>query len=206
MFTCNACHGEIIPKNRFSVLIECPYCHTTYRKSESLYTQTGEVASLPPDMSFIQIGTTGQYEGKFFTVIGRIKVAWVDGNWSEWLLMFDDNTLGWLGDFLGRFSVSFPEKLEHDINIADLTTDQVIDLFPIPMTVKDIKSITYVGFEGELPFERQEGKTAISIDLASEGEGCAFMDNFDNNNNLYVGKWVNADELNLSNIRLLDGW
>lgn len=206
MFICSACNGEINPKNRFSVLVECPYCHTTYRKVENAFTNTGKIASLPPDMSFVQVGTTGQYDGKSFTVIGRIKVGWRNGNWNEWWLQFSDDSTGWLADFIGEFCISFPGKLEHQPKIEDLKVDQVIDIAGTPMVITDLKKITYIGFEGELPFERQEGMSAMSIDLASQGKACAFLDNFDNNINVYIGKQVDVDELNLENIRLLDGW
>lgn len=206
MFICNACNGELTPKNRFSILIECPYCHTSYRKTGTVFSNTGKVAVLPPDMSFIQIGTTGQYEGKSFTVIGRIKVGWADGNWNEWWLNFFDGSSGWLADFIGQICISFPEKLEYHADIENLRVDEVIDIYGIPMSVKDIKKVTYIGFEGELPFERQEGISATSVDLVSGNKTCAFLDNFDKNLNVYIGKRVEIDELYLDNIRLLDGW
>ena len=47
-------------------------------------------ASLPFDVSPIQIGTMGTFEGVGFTVIGRVRWGWTDGSWNEWLLLFDD--------------------------------------------------------------------------------------------------------------------
>ena len=55
-------------------------------------------ADLPPDVSPIQIGTTGRFADAAFTVTGRIVYEYGAGTWNEWHLLFADGSSGWLSD------------------------------------------------------------------------------------------------------------
>ena len=67
----------------------------------------GLMAQLPPDMTPFQIGTTGQWQGTGFSVVGRVRVSWADGSWNEWCLLFGDGRTGWLGEAQGLLMISF---------------------------------------------------------------------------------------------------
>ena len=43
----------------------------------------GKMALLPEDSSPLQVGTTGRYQARSFTLLGRILQQWSDGSWSE---------------------------------------------------------------------------------------------------------------------------
>jgi hypothetical protein len=195
-----------MPKNRFSVLIECAYCHNSFRKNKNGVDELGKISSLPPDMSFIQIGTCGTFQGDNFSVIGRIKVSWEQGNWNEWIAQFENGKIGWIGDFIGRLTVSFKDPSHSCIDFTSLSVGQHLTIGNKMMTITDIKKVNYIGFEGEIPFERQMGDVGFSVDLQSQNEDCAFIDHFHNQTNIYVGCFIDADDLKLENIRLIDGW
>ena len=80
----------------------------------------GKTSTLPPDISPIQIGTQGRFGETGFTVLGRVRLRWRLGAWTEWFIEFSDNTTGWLAEAQGFFMVSrtsTPENLprQHEL-------------------------------------------------------------------------------------------
>ena len=73
-------------------------------------TKVGVVADLPPDVSPIQIGTTGRFAEAAFTVTGRIVYEYDAGTWNEWHLLFADGSSGWLSDAQLDYAISRPLK------------------------------------------------------------------------------------------------
>ena len=67
----------------------------------------GVMAELPPDLSPFQIGTTGEWNGKGFEIIGRVRVEWEQGSWNEWCLLYDATVIGWLAEAQGLLMISF---------------------------------------------------------------------------------------------------
>jgi hypothetical protein len=56
----------------------------------------------------LQIGASGVFEGKGFTVAGRLQYAWKDGRWTEWHCSFDGEmepgkATGWLSEDNGQY-------------------------------------------------------------------------------------------------------
>ena len=50
----------------------------------------GVIADLLPDVSPLQIGTRGKWRGREFTLLGRIRLSWEEGSWTEWFLECSD--------------------------------------------------------------------------------------------------------------------
>ena len=61
----------------------------------------GEMAELPPDLSPLQLGTRGTWNGVAFELIGRLRVEWSGGSWTEWCALFADGRTGWIGEAQG---------------------------------------------------------------------------------------------------------
>ena len=67
----------------------------------------GTMAALPEDMSPLQIGAEGDYQGQRFGIIGRMKIGWEDGVWNEWFILTDTGREGWLAEAQGFYAVCF---------------------------------------------------------------------------------------------------
>ena len=46
------------------------------------------MAALPPDLSPFQIGTRGEWKGRGFEIVGRLRVEWEQGSWNEWCILY----------------------------------------------------------------------------------------------------------------------
>ena len=86
--SCTACGAEVLFKSRSSIFSVCSL------NIESL----GKMTEMPQDMSPLQIGSTGVFEGSKFEVVGRQRIGWESGSWNEWYLHFDSGKDGWLAD------------------------------------------------------------------------------------------------------------
>lgn len=205
---CPACGAEVDFKSRSAIFAVCSYCNSTLVRHDLDLEAIGKMAELPPDMSPLQVGTRGSYEGKRFELLGRLKIAWKDGSWNEWYALFDDGQEGWLAEAMGFFMVSVPQPLPARLPEASaIKVGQELELARNQrFTVDDLKQATCVGSEGELPFPAPQGRESFSVDLSGPGETFANLEYAADGTRLYMGRYVDFDDLKLSNLRELDGW
>ena len=64
----------------------------------------------------------------------------------------------------------------------------------------------YAGIEGELPFEYWDKTEVLFADLRGHDATFATIDYSESPPLLFVGRFVEYDELSLRNVRTFDGW
>jgi len=106
-YSCPSCGAEMVFHSGLSVYAVCPYCRSTVVRHDVDLEAIGTMATLPDDMSPLQIGTDGFYQGTRFSLVGRMKIGWKDGSWNEWFMLADDGRKGWLAEAQGFYAVSF---------------------------------------------------------------------------------------------------
>ncbi len=74
------------------------------------------------------------------------------------------------------------------------------------LKVSDIKRATCIGSEGELPFTAPKGRQTLSVDLTGGNGEFACIEMLDGKQRIYVGNYVEWDELRCDNLRPLEGW
>lgn len=205
-FPCPACGGEVDFKSRFSVFQVCPYCASMLLRTDKDLESLGKTASLPPDMSPFQLGTTGQIDRRHFTIIGKQRMVYDDGNWNEWYIVFDDQSYGWLGEAQGFLSVSTLAEDQHVPNLKGIWNGLQVNLKGNYYEVEDIKKVTCGGSIGELPVNGMKGKKVTSVDLTGEGETFANLVYSDEGIEAYTGRYADFDEMKFQNLREIDGW
>lgn len=207
-----------------SVYAVCAYCQSMVVRTDVDVASLGVMAALPDDMSPLQLGTGGMFDGQSFTIIGRLKIGWSDGLWNEWRMLMDDGREGWIGEAQGFFSVSFKAEEKSWNNVREAldrcrpllkeSEDGATDVRPgFSVTVKgvqlkavDIKLATCLGSEGELPFAAPKGRRTVSIDcIGTDGE-FATLEHDGVEANVYFGRYLEWDALRFSNLRPLEGW
>ncbi len=209
---CPSCGANIDFQSSLSIYAVCKYCQSTVVRHDVNVELIGKMATLPDDMSPLQIGTTGIYDGVRFEIIGRVKLSWTDGFWNEWFIISDDGKKGWLAEAQGFFAVSFeidqsefPDLKKLNSGIKDILGDRLKirnELFKIV----DIKEAICVGSEGELPFLAPQGRKTKSIDLIGPNGEFASIEIEDNKYRIYVGNYAEWEDLHCSNFRILEGW
>jgi hypothetical protein len=224
---CPSCAAEVVFQSSLSVYAVCKYCNSMIVRRDVDVESIGTMAALPDDMSPLQIGTGGFYNGLRFTIIGRMKIGWDDGVWNEWFLYTDDGRRGWLAEAQGSYSVSFElddpnltedqagmlnDKLESHLQkkIYDSKGSPIIGAyFEIKsklLKIVDIKRATCIGSEGELPFTAPKGRKTLSVDLTGSNGEFACIEILDGKQRIYIGHYVEWDELRCDNLRPLEGW
>ena len=64
------------------------------------------MSELFDDFSPLQLMASGKWDGKPFTLIGRLQYKYAQGTWSEWVAGFDDGSTGSLSEDNGAFVFS----------------------------------------------------------------------------------------------------
>jgi len=207
---CPSCGGPIVFHWSSSVQTTCAHCKSILVRTDVNLERVGVVADLPPDSSPIQLGTTGVYENRAFTVAGRIVYDYDEGSWNEWHIVL--NTAGsavgsdWLSDAQSQYAVTLAFRADP---LPALAAVHLGDRFTWNKTVFEVTAITdarYRGVEGELPFEYWDKQGATFADLRSTAGDFATLDYSDTQPVLYVGKMVDFDALQLKNLRAFEGW
>jgi hypothetical protein len=207
---CPSCGAPIVFHWSSSVQTTCPHCKSILIRTDVNIERVGVVSDLPPDSSPIQIGTSGVFENRAFTVAGRIIYDYDEGSWNEWHVMMNPAGSGagsaWLSDAQSQYAVTFAFGADP---LPALAAVHLGDRFAWNKTEFAATAITqarYRGVEGELPFEYWDKLGATFVDLRSTTGDFATLDYSDTAPVLYVGKAVEFDALRLKNLRAFEGW
>ncbi len=194
----------------------CAHCQTVIaRPSDNDHGMAaiGTAATLPFDVSPIQLGTGGAVDGTRFTVVGRVRWGWADGAWNEWLLALSDGTTRWLGEAMGQFQVLTERADVAGHPLIDgfahgqpITPGATIDVDGHVMMASDVKDVTCLGGEGDLPFPTPADWAMTSVDFRSPDGAALSVQRDPQGTSAYVGRYVELAELRPSRLRRIEGW
>ena len=211
--TCPACGAPVQFRSAAPYAV-CPYCRSLLVRRDASLEAIGRTAEVPDDLSPLQRGTAGVFEGRHFTLVGRIRKSWAEGSWSEWCANFDQPRFGWLAEAQGDLVMTFEEPLQA-LGVDPAATPGLLEratpgaAFVIggrPFTVSDVKAVSVTAAEGELTSEAITGMTMSSIDLRGPGVSFATIEVARERTCLFVGRFVEFNECGFSNLRTLEGW
>jgi hypothetical protein len=206
-YQCPSCGAEVRFQSSVSVFAVCPYCRSMLVRHDLDVETLGTMAVLSDDTSPLQLQTQGQYKGTSFTLVGRLRVSWSEGRWNEWFALFDDGKHGWLGEAQGFYMISFERTDRTGIpSRPSLHPGQGVTIDNRRYQVDDIKEAVCAGSEGELPFQAVVGRKSTSVDMAGPDLAFACIEYADDGIKLFVGEYLQFDELQLKFLRQLDGW
>lgn len=168
----------------------------------------GTMAELPPDSSPLQIGASGSFNGVRFRLLGRLRLAWEDGTWTEWYADLGDGRNGWVAETQGFFYISefapTPPELGEIARTAKPGAS--IDIGGANYQVTDIKKVQVAGGEGELPFVAVPGETWRGIDLTGDGRSFAGIEWDGKDARLFLGVSAMPAEIEWQGLRAVPGW
>ena len=212
--SCPNCGAPIAFRSAELPVKVCDYCHSAVLRTGGNLAAMGTIADVPDDVSPLQLGSRGRAGARSFELIGRVRWRYADGAWNEWLAYFDDGSTGWLGESMGRYMLLRP--IDHS-GMRTTIVRQLRDGQPvIPGTeatidgvdywVADVKSVSCVASEGELPFNSL-GVTAESIDLMSADERCASLQKDKGGEvEVFTGQYVTLADIAATGLRQFEGW
>ena len=204
---CPNCGAPITFSWAGSVQAVCPFCRSVIVRHDVDLSRVGEVATVPEDSSPIQIGTTGRVDDKAFTVTGRIVYQYARGGWNEWHLAVADGTSAWLSDAMAEYAISRQLTASAGLPAAnDLRAGMPFKWSGTEFRVTTITRARYRTVEGELPFEYWDKDEVLFADLRSIDGQFATIDYSEAPPLVFAGRFVEFDELALSNVRRFEGW
>jgi hypothetical protein len=204
---CPNCSAPVTFRWPSAVQTTCESCRSVIVRHDVALETIGEISDLPLDASPIQIGTEGRIDGQGFTVIGRIAYEYEDGGWNEWHLIFGDGTSGWLSDAMLEYAVSRLVSPTNPLPTADAVRLGGTYMWgTTPFEYATLTKAHYAGVEGELPFEYWGKDDVLFADLRTHDAQFATIDYSDGDPILFVGRFVEYDDLSLRNVRTFEGW
>jgi hypothetical protein len=204
--TCPNCGAKIVFQWSSSVQTVCQYCKSILVRTDVDLKKVGQAADLPPDISPIQLNTTGIFRNRSFVVIGRILYQYEQGGWNEWHLMMNDGTSGWLSDAQEEYAVSFLTKDQKLPTESEVQVGQTYCWNKENYAVSVITQAHFCGVQGELPFQYWDKNDVAFADLRTTSRTFATLDFSDEQPSLYLGELVEFDDLKLKNLRQFEGW
>lgn len=211
---CPNCGAEVSFRSPALPVRVCDHCRTLVVRYSQSAQAMGEAAVLPFDVSPIHIGTQGHCFDQGFTVIGRVRWAWDDGAWNEWLMLLDDGSHAWLGEAMGQFMAlrevelkgSLAQVIRRLMNDTPVKPGESGTIAGHAYEVADVRTVRCIGCEGELPFTAPAGWEALSVDFRNADGRCASFQKDRHGPSLYVGHYVTLASLHPRNLRSLPGW
>ena len=191
----------------------CGFCKSTVVRTGDVLARIGKMAELFEDFSPLQLQTSGTYQAKKFTLVGRLQYRYGDGTWTEWYAVFDgpEENVGYLSEDNGAFVFTLPAALQREVPSADqLRVGATTAIDGKSFSVASVQTVALMSAQGELPrlpalgesFSIVELRSAdgevFSIDygaVASGGSGDGGMPS------LSRGKAVQLDDLQLTGLK-----
>lgn len=204
---CLECGAALTLQSSATVFIVCSYCKSTMVRDQD-WTHFGRMADLPPEVTPLQVGVKGLYQGESFELIGRLRLHWQDGNWNEWCALFSKNRIGWLAEAQGFYMLSF--ALDEKLQLPDpsnLRPGDTVDLGRKGLfVVDDCKVTRCVGSEGELPFPAPAMLEFLSIDCSDSKGQFLSIEKMNEELRVSTGRYLEFKDFQFKHLRQLDGW
>lgn len=204
---CPNCGAPVTFQWSSAVQTVCAHCRSVVVRHDVNLSAMGTMSDLPIDSSPIQLGTEGRFDEKPFTVIGRLVYEYENGGWNEWHLAFAGGGSGWLSDAQAEYAVTELDTAKRTFPPAgQAELGWRIDLKGGILQVTTLTRARYVGFEGELPFAYEATSEVLFADLRGAADVFATIDYSETPPLLFVGRFVEYDDLALRNVRQFEGW
>ena len=205
-YTCPSCGAELPFRSSVSVYAVCASCGSTVVRSDRAVEAIGTMAMLPDEISPLQIGTGLQWLGRHFTLLGRLRIGWADGAWTEWFMDDGAGGQGWLTEAQGLLAASSEQELPPGLADTLPALGQVLTLGGQTYRVADIKQGTCLGSQGELPFAAPKGRVATYVDMVGSTAGFAGLEQSAEGCQLYIGTYLPFASFHFETLRDVEGW
>jgi len=204
--SCPSCGGEVSFRSSASVMAVCEYCQSTLLKDADSVRNIGKMSDVLEDFSPLQITTSGVYQGRNFSLVGRIQLRYDAGMWNEWYALFDDGSAGWLSDASGQYVFTINEALDGDNPAFEgIRPGMPLRHRGATFFASDVRTAQCVGGEGELPIRVGSGWQAKVADFRG-GHRFLTLDYSDSATpQLYAGQAVTLEGLRCQLLRDDDG-
>ncbi|MGE0332207.1 MAG: DUF4178 domain-containing protein [Ramlibacter sp.] len=199
---CPGCGAPVEFRSAQSTHAVCGYCRSTVVRDGDVLTRVGKMAELFDDHSPLQLQASGQWQGRAFTLVGRLQYRSPGGTWTEWEALLDDGSMASLAEDNGAYVFSVPAKMQRELPTADrFRVGSVTAVAGKPFSIASNEQAALVAAQGELPHLPPLGQPFAFVELRSaEGEVLS-IDYSAQPPSVSRGRAVLLEELKLSGLR-----
>ena len=199
---CPGCGAPVEFRSAQSTHAVCGYCRSTVVRSGDVLTRVGKMAELFDDHSPLQLQASGHWQGRAFTLVGRLQYKSAAGTWTEWEALLDDGSVASLAEDNGAYVFSVPAKMQRELPLADkFRVGAITAVAGKPFSIASNDQAALVAAQGELPHLPPLGQPFAFVELRSaEGEVLS-IDYSAQPPSVSRGRAVLLEELKLSGLR-----
>lgn len=166
---CPGCGAPVEFRSAQSTHAVCGYCQSTVVREGDKLARLGKMAEVFEDYSPLQLMAEGRWEGKVFTLVGRLQYRGSQGNWTEWNALFDDGQTAVLSEDNGNYVLSFPFEVRDEVPHFDvLRVGALTRVDGKTYTVSALDEPALASAQGELPKLPPLGTKAPLAELRNE--------------------------------------
>lgn len=168
---CPGCGAPVEFRSAQSTHAVCAYCSSTVVREGEVLKRIGKMAELFDDHSPLQLAASGKYQGRAFTLVGRLQYKYPEGSWSEWhALMDDDGSSAFLSEDNGAYvwvqaqsaQQALPEAARFRVGASTTINGK-------SYTVTSHQTVALIAAQGELPRLPALGVPHAMVELRSQG-------------------------------------
>ena len=169
---CPGCGAPIEFRSAQSTHAVCAYCQSTVVRSGDTLARIGKMAELFNDFSPLQLQASGVFQGRHFTVLGRLQYHYPQGTWTEWHALLDDGSTAFLSEDNGAYVFTLPAPVTRELPPADkFRVGASTAINGKTFSVASSETVSLLSAQGELPHLPALGKPFAMVELRSaDGE------------------------------------
>ncbi|THU40910.1 DUF4178 domain-containing protein [Niastella caeni] len=181
--TCPDCNLPLTYRCADTNVIVCSHCFAPVKKpADGHLAQRVNLLIAKDEVTPIQIGTQGEWSGKKFEIIGRLRCVFADGFTNNWTMYFDDGGIMMLVENCGQFAVYEKTTLERNIAFSrvaalDYGSETAELIAGKQYTLERKTTCEYMEVEGETWLFDDDGKFTRLEVAAQRGGRLALIEN-----------------------------
>jgi hypothetical protein len=146
----------------------CGYCQSTVVRDGDTLSRIGKMAELFNDFSPLQLQASGVWQGRSFTLVGRLQYKYPHGTWTEWYAVLDDGGTAFLSEDNGAYVFGLPTSLQRAVPPAEnFRVGATTAINAKPFSVASNEQVSLLSAQGELPRLPALGAPFAMVELRS---------------------------------------
>ncbi|MES2937513.1 MAG: DUF4178 domain-containing protein [Pseudomonadota bacterium] len=199
---CPGCGAPVEFRSAQSAFAVCSYCQSTVVREGETLSRIGKMAELFEDYSPLQLMAAGRWQGKAFTLVGRLQYRSGSGPWTEWIALLDDGSTAILGEDNGAYVFSWSAPAGRDLpDASHLRIGNITAIEGRSYTVSSNEQVALVSAQGELPKLPPLNQTFPMVELRSADGEVLAIDYGAQPPQVTRGNAVQLDGLQLTGLR-----
>lgn len=199
---CPGCGAPVEFRSAHSTHAICSFCHSTVVRDGETLSRIGKMAQLFDDHSPLQLMAAGRWQGRGFTLVGRLQYRGPTGTWTEWDALFDDGSTAVLAEDNGAYVLALPATAERELPAADrFRVGATTAIGGKTFSIASNESAALISAQGELPKLPPMGAPFAMVELRSADGEVLSIDYSSTPPAVSRGRSVRLDELELTGLR-----